>query len=1230
MWLIPGKTKIKIEIFKGVGIPDIILGIVGLALLMPILVSSFSHRFVVALVVVCIFVLLLARVDGVPNYLFFLHLFRFLGMDKYFAKENLNKNIEEDTKETVNKEAEIDVDTSEEKTKKAKKTKPVTGKDIKKITAFTDIAENKIDYNGEYFGTVIEISPIEFRFFSKSRRVASIQRGLGRILRSVSPNYSANIVKIDRPIHYDDYYDIEEQKVDALLDVYEKGQMREDELKSRVDVIQQRLESLEHLMYEKEVVVPHYYFVLYDSDKMQLENQTRRALEQLDQAELPVRRLNDKELAIFLKYSNNLDVNEEEIDALPREEYANWAMPDSVNFKVRTTEVNGVISHTFRIDNYPLLVGDAWLSTVMSMPSTKVVIKAKPMDMSKAIRGIDRSLAELKAQYRATNVDSKRYEIQEHVQSLSQLLSMVQGENESLLVVSVYVTAYDMVMTQDAPFLETPEKTRYPRYSNFKKMIRTLYRENNLKLVNNDFNQIYAYIGSQISGYDPYESEGRAIPSNTISAGYPWIFSHVSDEGGIQLGTQDGVPVFIDFFRRDSERINSNMVIIGKSGSGKSFATKSLLANLAADESKIFILDPENEYSELSHNLGGKMINVGNAKYGRLNPFHIMTAIDDEDGGSISGSYATHLQFLEEFFKQIIPDCDKDAMEYLNSIVDRMYMDKGITEETDLSKLSAEDFPIFDDLYDAILEEFQQTDNEYIRSMLRSLVNYISKFSTGGRNANIWNGPSTVTTDENFSVFNFQSLLSNRNAIIANGQMLLVLKYIDNEIIKNRDYNIRNNMNRKVIVVIDEAHVFIDEKFPIALDFMFQLAKRIRKYNGMQIVITQNIKDFVGTEELSRKSAAIINACQYSFIFPLAPNDMDDLCKLYEKAGGINEREQEGIVQASRGQAFTVLSSSARSSFMVTVPAQIRKMFESMDYTSPYFGEDNKEGWEEFIGDSRAIHEEAVASHRKEEKTEQTSLDTASAVSFEEVSEEEYTASTVSFEEIDEEEYAASTVSFEEVGEEAVDTNEEERSSVENATSAGSTADAVDIDQLTSVFTGIAKEQASIYTEGIALANQKLMEQLAEKEASSARMESVVADLIAQLSKNNNVFMESDSVNNVAASTTNHEDEWTTSEPDSDETDMDITGLFEESEAPEESSTDNEFDFDFGFGSDDSDDDDGGFDIMSLLAESSSHMDKLSSIEQMEIFDEEVLEISLEDLALYIQNMRNQKENEAY
>ena len=441
--------------------------------------------------------------------------------------------------------------------------------------------------------------------------------------------------------------------------------------------------------------------------------------------------------------------------------------------------------------------------------------------------------------------------------------------------------------------------------------------------------QFEAYASSSITARDCFETQSRGIHSGSVAAAFPFVYPTVMDQGGFNIGRSGNRPVFMNFFKRDKERVNSNMVVIGKSGSGKSYATKTLLSNLAAEDSKIFILDPENEYQALAENLKGKIIDVGSATQGRLNPFQIITGIsdDEDDEAAVKTSFNTHLQFLEEFFRQILPGIENDALEYLNNLIIRMYEAKDIDGNTDLSRLTPGDYPIFDDLYDKILGAYQTSKGDYSKGNLRVLLNYISKFATGGRNAAIWNGEATISTNENFIVFNFQSLLANKNNTIANAQMLLVLKWLDNEIIKNRDYNLKYKANRKIIVVIDEAHVFIDPKFPIALDFMFQLAKRIRKYNGMQIIITQNIKDFVGTEEIARKSTAIINACQYSFIFPLAPNDMHDLCRLYEKAGAINESEQEEIVNNGRGRAFVITSPTKRTSVDIVATQEVQELF---------------------------------------------------------------------------------------------------------------------------------------------------------------------------------------------------------------------------------------------------------------------------------------------------------------
>ncbi len=872
------------------------------------------------------------------------------------------------------------------------------GEFMDNLVAFTDIKDDFIEFGGKYYATVIEIDPIEFRFFSRHRRNNSIENGLGKTLRSIQEGNYANIVKIERPIKYDEYMDKEYDRLDQLRVSYESGMISEVELQSRVEVLYDRINELSTMCFDKKVITAFYYLVLFEEDRERLLLQTANALNNMEKGEMVARRLGTKDIAVFLKYTNQLDFDERDIDNIAPEDYAQWAMPENVRIRVRDTIVSNVITHTWRVTGYPTLVGDAFLAGVMSIPGTKVVLKCTPIDRNKSITSIDRSLQELRSQYQSTNIDSKIIELTEHIQSLSGLLSTLQSDNETMMDVNIYVTAYDIAASRMDPSVEPPEKSSLPIVGEMHKIVRQLWGEENIRITRMDFDQLNGFIGSQVSNYDPLKKLSRGMPSNSVAACFPWIYSHISDESGFKLGSAEGVPVFVDFFRRDDERINSNMVIIGKSGSGKSYATKSLLANLAADDAKIFILDPENEYQELANNLHGKIINVGNAQYGRLNPFHIITALDDDDddsGSAVTGSFATHLQFLEEFFKQILPDCEKDALEYLNSLVERMYTNHGIYADTDLSAFAPEDYPIFDDLYDEVLAEFERTENEYLRTMLRTLINYIAKFSTGGRNANIWNGPSTITTDENFTVFNFQSMLSNRNTTIANAQMLLVLKYIDNEIIKNRDYNTKYNLNRKIVVVIDEAHVFIDDKFPIALDFMFQLAKRIRKYNGMQIVITQNIKDFVGSEELARKSTAIINACQYSFIFALAPNDMHDLCKLYEKAGGINENEQEQIMQAPRGQAFTVLSASSRSTFQVEVPPAMVDMFQQKEYISHYFiGQQGHHNWESYVADSRAAHDSAVEANRASEEKVRRNAPKKSAVTFNILSEDEFLEKT--------------------------------------------------------------------------------------------------------------------------------------------------------------------------------------------------------------------------------------------
>ncbi len=870
MRLIPKKSKVNSTIWLNFTLMDIILAFVLFLFAVLIALSNFKYKWIILLTFVSLSVMMFFSDGEDRAYKELIYMIKYAVSKKIYEKDGKKNNSYD-------------------------------------LIPFKKIDEDGvIEYDG-YYGAVISVGSIEFGLLDEAeqdRRVsifASAFNGLGE-------NSVLQLVKIDRAINYDDV-------AKGLFAKLEDERNKNPRDSAKIAILESRLKQIDDLNNLAKQYRPFYYLVVYDNTKENLYRQIDILLRGLDKVGLPAKFIDAKETAVFFKYCYTRNFDEREIEDISPENYIDWIKPASIRFNSSSYTSDDTYTFTCAISDYPLAVANAWGNRLFNIDNTKVVMTIRPVEKSKAVKRIDRAVVELQTR-RGSGKISEAISQETHVQTMANLAQTIQNENELLFDCMITVTAFN----------NTQQKN-----SIFKKEIRRQIMADGFKVNFLRGRQFDGFASATVSRNNKLKSFERGINSESLAAVFPFVFTSIIDPNGFTIG-YDYYPVVLDIWKRDNKQyINSNIIVLGKSGSGKSFFTKTLLSLLFSENSRIFILDPENEYATLCKNVGGRFIDVGNATEGRINPLHIYQVMT-EDGTSASPEvvFSAHLQFLESFFKITLTGITPDSLEELNNILVKVYKDKGIDETTDCSEFTADKYPTFDDLLKTVEKEITQEKLQARKANLDRVKTYVAKFAQNGRFSTLWNGESTLTSDEDFVVFNFQSLLSSKNNVVANAQMLVIMRYLNQQIINIREMN-RNGNNIHPVIAIDEGYALIDENNPIGLDFIFMWYKRIRKYNGSIMFLTQNLSDILGNQAIVSKTTAIINNAQYSFIFSLAPADITILMDLYKTAGGINDTERSQIANAGNGECFAISSAQERTSFKVVASNVVYTIFDYND-----------------------------------------------------------------------------------------------------------------------------------------------------------------------------------------------------------------------------------------------------------------------------------------------------------
>ena len=536
--------------------------------------------------------------------------------------------------------------------------------------------------------------------------------------------------------------------------------------------------------------------------------------------------------------------------------------------------------------SYPRFIAPGYLSTLTSMSGIKIVIKHIPVPFSTMSKMINRQVADLREKYRQEKDQTAKESIRQDAESLESFVSMLASSQSRIFDFQMHI----MINADTKEDLEL-KKVNVKNYLDAMELRAVSLRFEQEKVLKS----ILPIFPSQ----DIEERVGTPIPSPTIAAMYPFIFDSIKDPGlSVLLGVDfsGGVILFNQFLyqiRKENNRNNANMIILGTSGSGKSTAAKLLLRTHIRNGCQIVAIDPENELEEMTKTFGGDVVDIGKGgEYGLINPLEVIIDADDEEiSQGLGYTVLTRtLQSLRAFMKYYDPSIEEDVLNMFSEIVQDTYKRFGIDFNTDFSKFTSADYPTFSDVYATIKGRLmslteQTREKDIIQTLelkIRPLIKELKFY---------FDGKTTITADSDFMVFNIKEFM-NSDTNIRNALFFNVLKYA---------WGLCLDSSVNTILMVDEAHVLLGTNNEQGADFLAQVQRRARKYNTGTIIITQQPSDF-SSPAIITQGKAIFDNSSYYLVMGLRKQAVEDLSLLID----LNENEKDSIKRYSQGEALFV------------------------------------------------------------------------------------------------------------------------------------------------------------------------------------------------------------------------------------------------------------------------------------------------------------------------------------
>ncbi|MFI5590089.1 VirB4 family type IV secretion system protein [Amycolatopsis sp. NPDC051758] len=565
--------------------------------------------------------------------------------------------------------------------------------------------------------------------------------------------------------------------------------------------------------------------------------------------------------------------------------------PDALSIGPRHLEVGNEWVASFGVTGYPQEVYPGWLAPLLTYPARlDVSVHVQPVDPITAASGLKKQRARLESSRRhhARHDHLDDPDLDAAAEDAADLSRRVARGEGRLFKFGLYLTIH-------AP----DEETLAEEVSALRSLCASLL----LDAKPATYRSLQGWVTTLPLGLDSLGLK-RTFDTAAASAAFPFTSPDLpavdptsTAPSGVLYGYNVGSQGLVHWDRFACD--NHNSVVLGRSGSGKSYLVKLETLRSLYRDIQAFIVDPEDEYARLAAQVGGAYVHLG-AGGVRLNPFDLPIHTTAA-GRRTAPQDALNRRAL--FLQTVLAVClgaELTASEraVLDTAIVATYAAAGITTDPRTWTRPA---PLMRDLRDTLAATADGADGADLAARLHPFVD--------GAFADLFAGPTTTTPDGHLVVFSLRDLPDELKAI----GTLLTLDAVWRRVSNPAD-------RRRRLVIVDEAWLLMQSEE--GAKYLFRMSKTFRKHWAGLTVATQDIEDVLGSD-LGR---AIVANAATSVLLRQSPQAIDQVAATFN----LSEGQRQFLLTAERGQgllgsgtewvAFQALASPTEDVLVTTDP----------------------------------------------------------------------------------------------------------------------------------------------------------------------------------------------------------------------------------------------------------------------------------------------------------------------